>query len=373
MPKLQPVSVLRSLAAWRVSVAAACMLLLACASGCSSDTGVGSGDEASGETGVVTGIQTTLEPSTGVTSGGPPLGCGDGVIEAPETCDDGAANSEHGACTRECQIARCGDGVVWKQDGGAELCDDGVNDGSYGGCLPGCVGLAPRCGDRELQPDMEECDVEEPGSGCLPDTCKYAGSCKQIRDAFSATSGLASGLYTIVPKGEPLQVYCDMKADGGGYTFLKVTMLGALGAKAVETRCQEYGMRLLIPRSPAHLEAAKEVARSTELAPLGQGGGTPGYDYLAIFGIYPVTPGLSCVSRPLKSETCPQWRASDGQRYWLTDSIQPDDPGTDNCEGCSMFYKWDSKGELISYEDMSAGGIGASAKQFMCDVGDKVP
>ena len=47
--------------------------------------------------------------------------------------------------TTQC-VTKCGDGIV----AGTEVCDDGKNDGSYGGCLPGCTGLAPRCGDSHI-------------------------------------------------------------------------------------------------------------------------------------------------------------------------------------------------------------------------------
>ena len=51
-----------------------------------------------------------------------PGGCGDGIIEPPEECDDGALN----------------------------------NNGDYGGCAPGCI-YAPHCGDG-IKNGPEECD-----------------------------------------------------------------------------------------------------------------------------------------------------------------------------------------------------------------------
>jgi hypothetical protein len=84
-----------------------------------------------------------------------PGGCGDGKIEPPEQCDDGASfnNSEYGGCTPSCIFAlHCGDGIK----NGPEQCDDGINDASYGGCTPQCK-LAPHCGDG-LVNGPEECD-----------------------------------------------------------------------------------------------------------------------------------------------------------------------------------------------------------------------
>lgn len=65
-----------------------------------------------------------------------PPGCGDGVLDADEACDDGSANSdtEPDACRSDCREARCGDGVA----DSAEACDDG---GPWGGdgCTPTCA------------------------------------------------------------------------------------------------------------------------------------------------------------------------------------------------------------------------------------------
>ena len=65
-----------------------------------------------------------------------PPGCGDGVLDAGELCDDGAANSdtEADACRTDCVPAGCGDGVI---DSG-EDCDDG-NTVAADGCGASCV------------------------------------------------------------------------------------------------------------------------------------------------------------------------------------------------------------------------------------------
>ncbi|MCA9698243.1 MAG: DUF4215 domain-containing protein, partial [Myxococcales bacterium] len=64
--------------------------------------------------------------------------CGDGVIQAPEVCDDG--NDDHGdACLDTSAVASCGDGFV--QDG-VEDCDDG-NNVSNDGCAADCTGEFP--------------------------------------------------------------------------------------------------------------------------------------------------------------------------------------------------------------------------------------
>ena len=97
--------------------------------------------------------------------------CGDGVRAVTcEACDDGLANSNTlpDTCRTNCRRAGCGDGVV---DSG-EACDDG-NRTSCDGCSATC-GVEPGaiCGDGVVSPGCEGCDdgnaVE--GDGCAT-TC----------------------------------------------------------------------------------------------------------------------------------------------------------------------------------------------------------
>lgn len=80
--------------------------------------------------------------------------CGDGVLAGLETCDDGAANgSTFGVCNPTCTgLMACGDGVLE----GYELCDDGVHNGEYGYCNATCDAVIG-CGDGVVQ-GSETCD-----------------------------------------------------------------------------------------------------------------------------------------------------------------------------------------------------------------------
>ncbi len=159
-------------------------------------TSTGEGD-ATGSTG-----------NTGSTGSSPT--CGDGVVdaEAGEQCDLGYAENG-GACTESCQLAYCGDGLVWAEE---EQCDLGAdnNDATYGGCREDCT-PGPRCGDAVKQ-DEEECDASAPAVegavACDPDNCNFAARVAFVTaatfagelgglanaDALCATAAAAAGL-----------------------------------------------------------------------------------------------------------------------------------------------------------------------------------
>jgi hypothetical protein len=140
--------------------------------------------------------------------------CGDGQLNGPETCDDGANDGTYASCTPECAPApKCGDGNVdtdygeecdpnqtsidptqqcstgcrWVggcgdgQPQAGEDCDEGdlFNTGEYGGCTPSCH-YGPRCGDGVVNGDgLEKCDdgiLDNSYGGCTPQ-CQLAKHC----------------------------------------------------------------------------------------------------------------------------------------------------------------------------------------------------
>jgi len=178
--------------------------------------------------------------------------CGDGVLDAGETCDDGNSVAGDG-CSAVCQSeATCGDGTV---DAG-ESCDDGnVSPGD--GCDAQC-GLETSCGDGNTE-GVEECDDGNavPGDGCsaicrielCPDPAR--GTCtpapagrlsvlerKPGREKLSLRLngfGAESALFGDPVRGDTRYGICLYDSSGARVTELVVDRAGALcGPKARE-------------------------------------------------------------------------------------------------------------------------------------------
>ncbi|MCB9568047.1 MAG: DUF4215 domain-containing protein [Myxococcales bacterium] len=114
-----------------------------------------SGTDSAGETTGSTG-GTDSSPTSGTDSTGGGV-CGDGVLDAGEECDDGAANgTDRSVCDTDCTVkgAVCGNGV---EESGEE-CDDGNLDPGDG-CDENCMteAMDPVCGNGVLE-EGEACD-----------------------------------------------------------------------------------------------------------------------------------------------------------------------------------------------------------------------
>ena len=92
-------------------------------------------------------------------------GCGDGVLNDGEECDDGADNSDldPDACRTDCTRPRCGDGVIDR----AEACDPGLADDVVG-CADDCSFACPAC---ESDDDCAASEVCMPGGGAFGPAC----------------------------------------------------------------------------------------------------------------------------------------------------------------------------------------------------------
>jgi len=141
-------------------------------------------------------------------------GCGDGVVDADEACDDGAeGNGDTRYCKEDCTLNVCGDGKLFLN---WELCDEGAaNSDAYGSlcntqCEPG-----PRCGDNKLQPEFETCDLGAGNGGMKGDEqgilCDASCRAQRLRGFITkaAFTGALGG-----PFGADLKCRAAAKAAG---------------------------------------------------------------------------------------------------------------------------------------------------------------
>jgi cysteine-rich repeat protein len=133
------------------------------------------------------------------------VGCGDGVVEAPETCDDGNTTGGDG-CSATCQLESCGNGIVdvgeqCDPQNTTQLCPTGQT------CIATtCQCTVPAvCGNGILEPG-EECDDgnldnNDSCSSLCQTLCVVEGSgCNDSGpNICSNNGGLTAGGATLLP------------------------------------------------------------------------------------------------------------------------------------------------------------------------------
>jgi len=126
--------------------------------------------------------------------------CGDRAIVGGETCDDGNVTDGDGCsstCLTETGAAFCGDGVIQ----GDEECEVGAGAGqlgdAYDGCTTACL-VGPHCGDGQVDPPFEDCDLGGDdaavyGAGCTR-ACRFPPACGDgtVNAAFGEQCDLGS-------------------------------------------------------------------------------------------------------------------------------------------------------------------------------------
>ncbi|MEZ4366406.1 MAG: DUF4215 domain-containing protein [Kofleriaceae bacterium] len=194
--------------------------------------------------------------------------CGDGVVQPGEQCDDG--NYDDGDACPRCQIASCGDGYV----GPGEVCDDGNTLGGDG-CNATCT-------SRELIVHVEE------GMGSVA-----------VHDRLSGTGGALG-----VPRAVCAAAECVFEFDDPENWTYRLVATPAPGAYVSWERCtqvsrrrqcyapqsSEVGVRFL-PRSTGQLALTFDAAAGP--VSIYDRGGRVGYS-----GYVDATPIAVCMTSP---------------------------------------------------------------------------
>ncbi|HET9932084.1 MAG TPA: DUF4215 domain-containing protein, partial [Polyangiaceae bacterium] len=106
--------------------------------------------------------------------------CGDGILSAGETCEDGNRKDGDG-CSSACQTEVCGD----NKKTGIEECDDG-NRNDNDGCSATC--RTEVCGDGIVQRPREECeDRNTVDTDLCRNGCKNAASLNALSNSCANT------------------------------------------------------------------------------------------------------------------------------------------------------------------------------------------
>ncbi len=177
--------------------------------------------------------------------------CGNGIVEAPEQCDDGPKNGMEGCgCNAVCTLDLCSPCGNGKVDVGEE-CDLGMAnscvDGTTSNCT--CVCKNEKCGDGIVQ--AGECCDDANGGGnaqmskCTADCkgCKNPNDpgCKCVNGgAVSVTAGSGSDCLQLKTFKGVVSSLANPAMQGGGMP-LPLSYKGFVGALAAKALCQAIG------------------------------------------------------------------------------------------------------------------------------------
>jgi cysteine-rich repeat protein len=165
--------------------------------------------------GVETCDDANSNPDDGCTNECVATGCGNGVVNEGEECDDGNQTNTDG-CLNICVLATCGDNVV---QAGVEACDDG-NQSNTDTCVGACQSAT--CGDTFVQSGVEECDDgnDDPNDGC--DECDAGDlppECQGISVVDDATRNIDSSETIECDEGLPADGQWTRFTGGAGTTM----------------------------------------------------------------------------------------------------------------------------------------------------------
>ena len=155
----------------------------------------------------------------------------------------------------------------------------------------------------------------------------YAGRTRSCNDLKLDLRHNKSGFYNITApelnNGQPLEVWCDMETDEGGYTYYPVNDGISTNRENMNDTCKELGLEIVVWRTKRHMHAMlhKYGTKYFTTAPGIYGHNAAGQSF-AKYSMTSVTP-----------EVAQKWRAVDGGAWFLRGSPYPQPSGNYE-DGC---------------------------------------
>lgn len=176
--------------------------------------------------------------------------------------------------------------------------------------------------------------------------CAVPQTCKEIKTAIPDST---DGDYTVDPDGAgalpSIKVFCDMTTDGGGYTMYGVTGGISTTNKDQANSCTAIGLKMIIPRTKAHLSAMwKKYGASY---------------FQTVPGIYGKAAGnyTGCAMNSGDAVCAANWVALDGGAWYVRDTAYTE-PNGDYTAGVwlGVTGPLDAQGNgTLTFNDLTGG------------------
>jgi hypothetical protein len=231
--------------------------------------------------------------------------------------------------------------------------------------------LPVECGSKYVEAGAIAHDLSVKLGPTTFDAEIYGGkkrSCAEIKASYLDSP---TGMYKIQAKnmnnGDPLDVWCDMDSDGGGYTYHALTGTGTPVTGVTDRdSCADLGLQMMIFRTQVQAEAVMlkySQAQYIKIAP-----GIVGSPKAVNADLSAVTPLTS--ANPNAGEA---WYSLDRGSWFLTDQADPDFTGSNYRAGCYIGIVGTNPLDYNPDQGMGGSCVHSSGTSYICSTNDKDP